>query len=244
MATVAAAGMAATPAGAATSGKLYACYSDKTKALYYSKPGAKCATGFTQISWNKQGPQGPQGAQGSPGAQGTQGAQGSQGPQGAKGGRGAQGPAGAVAGFTRSVNSMVTLPANTSEGGTPVVADTFSPSVKASYAVNAMAQGSPGTGGFFTCVDHASNSTGGSGGYTDQVSTNFGGEAVLATNGILRAGPKSPIKEICRTDDTSHNGRLFRAQITAVQLSAGHTASLLKPTNKFSLPKLRRAKSK
>ena len=229
---MAATGIAAGPAGASASGTIYACYSDKTKALYYSKSTAKCATGFTRISWNTQGPQGPQGAQGA------------QGPQGAKGKQGAQGPAGAVAGFTKSSNGAFALPPTTSEGGTPVVVDSFMPSIKASYAVNGMADGVPGSGGNVVCVDHASNSTGGSGGYTDQVSTDFGGTAALATNGILRAGPASPIKEICRTDDTTKSGLVRRAQITAVQLTAGHQLGALKPANKFSLPKLRRAKSK
>src|SRR5581483_10740058 len=88
--------MAAAPAGAATSGKIYACYSDKTKALYYAT-STKCKTGFTSISWNQQGPQGAQGAKGAQGSQGSQGGQGSQGPQGSAG---ARGPAGGGAGYS------------------------------------------------------------------------------------------------------------------------------------------------
>jgi hypothetical protein len=53
-ASVAAAGMAAPTAGVAASSKVYACYSDKTNALYYAT-SAKCKTGFTSISWNQQG---------------------------------------------------------------------------------------------------------------------------------------------------------------------------------------------
>ena len=115
MATVAATGLAAAPAGAATSGKVYACYSDKTKALYYAT-SSKCKTGFTSISWNQQGPQGPQGARG------AQGAQGHQGPQGA---------VGAVAGYTKSHNGSFPLPVNTSAHGSPVVVASMTPSTTA-----------------------------------------------------------------------------------------------------------------
>ncbi len=226
---MAATGLAAGPAGASGSSTIYACYSDKTKALYYSKATAKCARGLTRISWNTQGPQGPQGARG---------------PQGAKGKQGPQGPPGAVSGYTKSANGAFKLPPTTSGGGSPTVVDSFMPSIKASYAVNGMADGLPGSHGNLVCVDHAINSTGGSGGYTDQVSTSFGGNAALPTNGILRAGPASPIMEICRTDDTTKSGLVRRAQVTAVQLSAGHQFGPLKPANKFSLPKLRRTKTR
>jgi hypothetical protein len=60
-ASTAAAGIAAGPVDAATnSGKVYACYSDRTNALYYSNPTTKCGAGFTRISWSKRGPQGAQ----------------------------------------------------------------------------------------------------------------------------------------------------------------------------------------
>jgi hypothetical protein len=143
-----------------------------------------------------------------------------------------------VAGYTKSANGSFPLPATTSEGGTPVVVDSFTPSVRGNYTVNAMAVGSPGLNGGLICVGHAASVDGASGGYTAQASTDFGGRTTLALNGILRAGPSIAIKEICRTDDTSHNGKVARAQITAVQVSAGHKSGPVKPANSFSLPKL------
>ena len=240
---MAATGIAAAPAGASASGTIYACYSDKTKALYYSKAGATCASGFTRISWNTQGPQGARGAQG---AQGPQGVQGGQGPQGAKGSRGAQGPAGVVSGYTQVKSGNVSLPATSDETGTPVTVASVLPSVAASYAVDGMAVATPGTGGFVKCSNRALSSKGASGGGTAAASTNFSGTATLGTDGILHAGPTLPILEICRTDDTvpPHNGVVRRTQLTAVQLSTAHKSGSLKPANKFSLPKLRRAKSK
>ncbi len=217
--------MAAAPAGAATSGKLYACYSDKTKALYYSKPGTKCAKGFTQISWNKQGPQGAQGAQGSPGP---------------------QGPAGAVTGYTDAKSgAAISLPATSSGGGVPVTVASVLPSAAGSYAVNAMALES-GNGGYVRCYDRALSSQGASGGATAIASATAAGFATLPTNGILHAGPTLPILEICRVTDLKppQHGRVETAQLTAVQLSTAHKSGSLKPANRFSLPKLRRAKSK
>jgi hypothetical protein len=90
----------ASPAGASTPTKLYACYSNTTDALsYLNYPTVKkCASGSTLISWNitgAQGAQGAKGAQGSAGAQGAQGAKGSTGSKGPQGSAGAQGVKGA-----------------------------------------------------------------------------------------------------------------------------------------------------
>ncbi|HZO78445.1 MAG TPA: hypothetical protein VFB39_10405 [Solirubrobacteraceae bacterium] len=90
-ATVAAGGFAAGPAAASGPPTIFACYSDKTKALYYSSPHALCKPGFTRLGWNAEGPQGQQGAQGAKGAQGLQGPQGPQGVQGSQGAQGIQG---------------------------------------------------------------------------------------------------------------------------------------------------------
>jgi hypothetical protein len=95
----AAAGMsvsAALPAGAATVGKIYACYSDSTKKLFYlNYPKVKnCPAGQTRLSWNGQGPQGSQGKRGAPGPQGSAGPQGPRGATGARGATGPQGPPG------------------------------------------------------------------------------------------------------------------------------------------------------
>jgi Collagen triple helix repeat (20 copies) len=87
---------AAGPAGAATTTKIYACYSDTTDALSYLNfpTKTKCAGGETRISWNVSGPQGARGARGAQGTKGASGAQGATGPQGAQGAQGAVGPQG------------------------------------------------------------------------------------------------------------------------------------------------------
>jgi hypothetical protein len=140
-ATVAAAGIAATPAGASGSGRIYACYSDKTHALSYS-PGHACSKGSTLLSWNGQGPQGAQGAEGRPGSQGAQGA------------RGPQGRAGAVAGYTR-ITSPYVLPKSTS-----TVVGSLKPAAAAHYAVNGLADVVMDNSLSVSCWNQAVNSTG------------------------------------------------------------------------------------
>ncbi len=223
-ATMAATGLAAAPASASGSSTIYACYSDKTKALYYSKPSAKCGTGFTRISWNTQGPQGPQGARGAQGAQGHQ---------------GAQGAAGAVAGYTKRNDGSFPLSATSSSRGISKVVASVIPTASASYAVNGMAVGTPGSKGDFVCVDKAFNANKMLLGSTDEASTTFGGFTTLATNGILHGGLSSPIEEICKTLATTKNGKVTRAALTAVQLSTGHggNAPLRRPRNRISGPK-------
>jgi len=81
-----------------TTGTIYACYSNTTKALSETTKTAGCKTGFTELSWNAKGPQGPQGPQGAKGAQGPAGPQGVTGPQGAVGPQGPAGPQGAKGG--------------------------------------------------------------------------------------------------------------------------------------------------
>jgi hypothetical protein len=252
--------VAATPAGAASSGKLYACYSDKTKSLYYSKPGAKCAKGFTQISWNKQGPQGArgsqgiqgaqgsqgtqgiQGAQGSQGTQGIQGAQGSQGRQGNQGSQGAQGPAGGTVGYSKET----TVPKSIAKA-TRVVVDSVTPATPADYAVNGMAILDPKSGkATIFCREEAVNGSGSIGGNTlsaiEVLTSNQVG--TFATTGMMHVSNGQVIDEVC--DTASHGARFSGATITAVQLSTGFRqapTSGVMPRNKFSLPKLRRTKS-
>jgi collagen triple helix repeat protein len=91
-------GSAAHAAGAATTGKIYACYSDSTKKLFYlNYPKVKnCPAGQTRLSWNAQGPQGSQGSRGARGPQGSAGPQGPRGVRGPQGSAGPQGPQGAT----------------------------------------------------------------------------------------------------------------------------------------------------
>ena len=93
-----AAGAAGAPHLTTTTGTIYACYSNTTKALSETTKTAGCKTGFTELSWNAKGPQGPQGPQGAKGAQGPAGPQGVTGPQGAVGPQGPAGPQGAKGG--------------------------------------------------------------------------------------------------------------------------------------------------
>ena len=129
---------------------IYACYSNTTKALSETTKAKGCKTGFTELSWNVQGPQGPRGLQGPRGPQGPQGAkgaigaQGPVGPQGAMGRQGAigpqgatgpQGPPGAIAEFTTVRHSVVLHPA--SSGNPEAVVAHLSPSTSGMYNVTA-----------------------------------------------------------------------------------------------------------
>jgi hypothetical protein len=58
---------AATAAQPATTGTIYACYSNKTSELFHSTK-AKCLTGQTLVSWNAKGPQGEPRERKEPGA--------------------------------------------------------------------------------------------------------------------------------------------------------------------------------
>jgi hypothetical protein len=120
-----------------------------------------------------------------------------------------------------------------------VVVASVIPSAVASYAVNAMAVGTPGSKGDLICVDKAFSSKGALLGSTDEASTDFGGTATVATNGILHGGPGSPIQEICKTLATTKSGKVTFAQLTAVQLSTAHgnNGPLRRPRNQISSPK-------
>jgi len=49
-----------TLAAVSTNGVIYACYSNRTHALYHAT-SATCARGYTSLRWSVQGPQGPPG---------------------------------------------------------------------------------------------------------------------------------------------------------------------------------------
>lgn len=57
---------------AVTSGVIYACYSNTTKAIVHTTQAKGCKPGQTKLSWNAKGPQGPRGARGLRGARGPQ----------------------------------------------------------------------------------------------------------------------------------------------------------------------------
>jgi Collagen triple helix repeat (20 copies) len=81
-----------------SSGRLYACVTQRFHTVNLTTASATCPRGNVKISWNRTGPPGPRGLRGASGATGRRGPQGpagAQGPTGAKGAVGAQGPAGA-----------------------------------------------------------------------------------------------------------------------------------------------------
>ena len=44
------------PGTTTTTGTIYACYSHTTKTLTHTTKARGCTTGFTELSWNTQGP--------------------------------------------------------------------------------------------------------------------------------------------------------------------------------------------
>jgi hypothetical protein len=239
LAAVAASGLGAAEAQAA-GGKIFACYSKTTKVLSYSK-SHKCAKGSAKISWNKTGPRGPAGKNG------TNGANGAQGPQGAQGAQGAPG-AGTVA--STRYSSSASLRSHTS-----AAVATLAPATAGNYAVNGMATFSTGYNDV-GCYAGALSSKGAVVSSTPEASTGQSGRFAGndETNGILHAGPGSPIALICSTGNDSVSVR--DAALTAVELQtanrAAHRLGLkaakndrahqrsfrsLKPHQQFSKPK-------
>lgn len=231
-ASMAAAGMAPSSAGAASSGKVYACYSDSTNALYRAT-SSTCKPGFTSISWNKQGPQGARGAKG---AQGSKGAQGAKGTKGAQGSQGAQGANGAVGGYTQTKQN-IDLPT-----GTPEVVASFATTSRGSgfYAVNAMAAVLAGAGsGRVKCWDANSfqSTSRGFGTVASQYQT-------IATNGIILVGSVSPVAEYCEQYTGDHGSAYVAdAQITGVEVNSvnGVPAKRERAAAKAHRPRLRLA---
>jgi hypothetical protein len=205
LAAVAASGLGAAEAQAA-GGKIFACYSKKTKVLSYSK-SHKCAKGSAKISWNKTGPRGPAGKNG------TNGANGAQGPQGAQGAQGAPG-AGTVA-STRYASSTGFGSYSTQ----PVAI--LTPAAAGNYAVNGMATFST-YDNQVGCYAGALSSKGAVVSSTAEAFTGQGGGFTGndETNGIVHGGPSSPIELIC---STSNDGMSVRdAALTAVELQTAN----------------------
>ena len=221
-----------------TTGTIYACYSNTTKALSETTKTAGCKTGFTELSWNAKGPQGPQGPQGAKGAQGPAGPQGvtgpqgavgpqgPAGPQGAKGGQGAtgpQGPPGAIADFT-------TERGPTPLGSTPTVVASVTPASSGFYNVTATeAVGNPNLGGVHTLwactiADHSSNGHAVSSvgaGVGDTGSTEIAGGG---GTGAVFGGPFSPIELLCT--NLTASAEVFEADLTAVRVSSVNGAAV------------------
>jgi hypothetical protein len=198
------------PAAATTTGTIYACYSNTTKALSETTKTAGCKTGFTELSWNAKGPQGPQGATG---PQGPAGPQGAKGPQGATG---PQGPPGAIADFTAQRRSTIRLGAST-------VVASVTPTALGAYNVTATEFAATLLSfGVVECsiVDHSFSG--------HNVSPVWAGGAALhphfstttAGTGAVIGGPSSPIELICGVPNSTSDVNVSRADVTAVQVSS------------------------
>ncbi len=263
MAAIAASGIAAAPADAA-SGKVFACYSKSSHVLKYSKK-AKCPKGSALISWNKKGPQGakgaagPQGAQGAAGAsstggQGAQGAQGAPGAPGAQGAQGAQGAAGAVAGYASATIQSNSIPASTSQ-----VVNAIEPKAAGDYMVN-MAANYHGPGLIACTVLATSSKSSGSGssGSSSSGSVSSIGTAItstassdsrfqnLAGTGAVFASPSRPIIEVCFNASAAKSAL---TQVTATQVATVNGASKLEhhrvsPSQRFNRKNLLRRAAK
>jgi hypothetical protein len=235
-----------------TTGTIYACYSNTTKALFQTTKTAGCKTGFTELSWNAkgpqgaQGPQGPQGAQGAKGAQGAAGPQGATGPQGpagpqgatgpqgAAGPQGAPGPAGAIAAYYHYGSTTIAL-----QSGSPTVVAMITPASSGDFVANAQAT-IVGTGNV-ACLMQDVSSHGGVFSVAPQALNDVGATLrtfTLPTTGVFQAGPRSPIEEICTPVSTAISGdRLLDTAITVTQVStAQQQAPAATPRHRFTEP--------
>jgi hypothetical protein len=211
-----------------TSGVIYACYSNTTKALTETTKTKGCKTGFTELSWNAKGPQGPQGArgpQGPAGPQGAKGAQGAAGPQGATGPQGTtgpQGPPGAIADFTTQTNDVFIgmFPTGT-------VIASLAPASSGMYNVTATETVEPlRTTASWDCsiVRHKP-----SGVLTSPVHAGFGFGPMHQTvggagTGAVFGAPSSPIELICAASGSSVVA--IQAEMTAVRVSSVNGAAV------------------
>jgi hypothetical protein len=242
LAAIAASGIAAAPADAA-SGKIFACYSKSSHVLKYTKKG-KCAKGSALVAWNKSGPQGANGAAGAQGAQGPQGASGagSQGPQGAQG---AQGASGETAGYVAAGVDSSPVAASTSQ-----IYEAIQPTAAGDYMVNTV-------GNFFApaaiaCTAIAANSSKKlsssssissiGAGVTSAAGSTARYQQVAAT-GALFASPSRPLLEIC-----FNSGAVTKdfTQLAATQVATVNGASKLEhhhvlPSHRFSRKNLLRS---
>jgi hypothetical protein len=237
---------AASAAGAphlTTTGTIYACYSNTTKALSETTKTAGCKTGFTELSWNAKGPQGPQGPQGAQGANGPQGAKGAQGPagpqggagpQGVKGPQGAAGPQGAVGpqGATGPQGAPGAIADFTYDhfGGVGIrpgaVVASVTPASSGLYNVTATEVAGRNSGAAAWICNIDGHSAGGSpvsfGG--GEVSTAASGFFTGGGTGAAFGGPSSPIRLLCL--GATPGSQVIEADLTAVRVSSVNGAAV------------------
>jgi hypothetical protein len=186
-----------------TSGTIFACYSNTTKALFRTTKTAGCKTGFTELSWNAKG---PQGAQGAVGPQGAKGAQGAAGPQGAKGAQGAAGPQGAPGPAAGNATGRFSSNPIFFSAGVSTVVASIAPPQGGLFLVNATATGQKfSSGGFLACrLVNESLRTGSLFSPTPYGYNNTGFTyGTAAENGAMFASASDPIQERCITNAIS-----------------------------------------
>jgi len=218
-----------------TTGTIYACYSNTTKALFQTTKSVGCKTGFTELSWNAKGPQGPPGPQGAKGAQGTAGPQGATGPQGAAGPQGAPGPAGAIAAYFHYGSTFTSLVA-----GVPTVVATIVPDSAGEFVANAQAT-MAGNGGAFCWMQDVSP---GGGVFSPtplakNIQKGTPRAFTVPTTGAFFATSRSPIEELCQhTTSTSKSVVGFSdTAITVTRVStAQQQAPAARPRHRFTKP--------
>jgi Collagen triple helix repeat (20 copies) len=214
-----------------TTGTIFACFSNTTKALFETAKTKGCKTGFTELSWNAKGPQGPQGVTGPQGAAGPQGAKGAIGPQGAQGALGPQGPAGpqgphgAIADFTAHGNVAFLL-------GASAVVTSVTPASSGLYnvtATEAARTSAPASAaGSWSCsiVDHSASGHNVSPVPAGIAQPTGGIIADTAGTGAVFGGPASPIELICRVRNVAFSVTVFQADLTAVRVSSVNGAAV------------------
>ena len=232
-----------------TSGVIFACYSNTTKALSETTKAKGCKTGFTELSWNAKGPQGAQGAKGATGPQGAKGAtgpQGAKGAQGATGPQGAAGPPGAIADFTSDRSLIAPVGTSTVLASVTVA----SPGEYNVTATEAIGRSSGPAHWFCDVVRHTSVGSNVSPFPAGFVRTATGFVGAGGTGPVF-ASPASPIQLICTA--TTASTQADNADLTAIEVSSVNGVAVTgKPAHprifnhfkpRLSLPAARHARS-
>ena len=233
VAAAAAAGGPAPPTSL-SSGVVYACYSDSTKALSETTKAKGCKTGFTELSWNAKGPQGPQGPEGAKGAagpQGVRGAQGARGPQGVAGPQGSQGPPGPEAIHGYVVNARIASSFDGLSGSMTVAS--VAPASSGEFMVNGdvangggTAHGAPISWGCHIVKLSLNGKllSGTPWGYADGHTVD-----TVATTGAVFAGPQSPL--VMRCDTVSGSLSEIHGAMTAIKITSLNGAPAAPPAH-------------
>jgi hypothetical protein len=230
-----------------TTGTIYACYSNTTKALFQTTKTAGCKTGFTELSWNAKGPQGapgPQGAQGPQGTIGPQGLKGATGPQGPAGPQGAPGAQGATgpqgpAGPPGGVVDFTSFRSSPQPLGSSTIVASVTPASPGEYNVTATAAASTTATQSWRCTIDGKFSAVPAG--LARTAASFRGD--VAGTGAVFGGPASPIELICSAFSAV---TVRQADLTALRLSSLNGAAVKgKPahqpiSNHFFRPRLPR----